>query len=118
MTPESRARFFDQLEERLRALPGVTGVASTGELPAPSMNRNGLSIEGVTWPAGEGQPFIAYASVSDDFFRTMRIPLREGRTFGPTDRAGATTGHRHQRGDGASLLAERRRRRRADPART
>jgi predicted permease len=87
---EVRARFFDQLEERLRSLPGVSRVASTGELPAPDMNRNGLSIQGVTWPAGEGQPFIAYQSVSDDYFRTLRIPLREGRTFGPQDRAGTT----------------------------
>ena len=84
-----RARFFDQLEERLRALPGVSSAASTGELPSPNMNRNGLSIEGVAWPAGEGQPFIAYQSVSDDYFRTLRIPLREGRTFGPQDRPGS-----------------------------
>jgi len=88
-SPNATVRFFDQLEERLRALPGVTNVASAGELPSPNMARNGLSIEGVTWPAGEGQPFITYASVSDDYFRTMRIPLREGRTFGPEDRAGA-----------------------------
>src|SRR5215204_3568986 len=71
----ARAEFFDRFEERLRALPGVTGVASVSELPAPGMNRNGLAIQGVTWPQGEGQPFIAYASVSDDYFRTMRIPL-------------------------------------------
>jgi len=89
-SPEARVRFFDQLEERLRGLPGVQSVATAGELPSPTMNRNGLSIEGVTWPAGEGQPFIAYASVSDDYFRAMRIPLREGRTFGPQDKAGAT----------------------------
>jgi predicted permease len=86
----ARVRFFDRLEERLRALPGVTSMASVSELPSPNMNRNGLSIEGVAWAAGEGQPFIAYSSVSDDYFRTMRIPLREGRTFGPEDRAGAT----------------------------
>ena len=86
---EARVRFFDQLEERLRGLPGVQSVASAGELPSPTMNRNGLSIEGVTWPAGEGQPFIAYAVVSDDYFRAMRIPLVEGRTFGPQERAGA-----------------------------
>ncbi len=87
---DANIRFFDQLEERLRSLPSVKSVASAGELPSPTMNRNGLSIEGVTWPAGDGQPFIAYASVSDDYFRTMRIPLREGRTFGPEDRVGAT----------------------------
>lgn len=87
--PAARVRFYDDFERRLRALPGVKGVASASELPMPNMNRNGLAIEGVTWPAGEGQPFLAYASVSDDFFRTMRIPLRSGRTFGPADRAGA-----------------------------
>jgi predicted permease len=86
---DARVRFFDQLEQRLRALPGVASIANVSELPSPNMNRNGLSIDGVTWPAGEGQPFIAYASVSDDYFRTIRIPLKAGRTFGPQDRADA-----------------------------
>ena len=88
-TTEALMRFFEQLEERLRSLPGVTAVASTSELPTANMNRNGLAIEGVTWPAADGSPFIAYSSVSSDYFRTMGIPLRRGRTFDPTDRAGA-----------------------------
>jgi predicted permease len=85
--PETRRRFFAQLETRLRAVPGVRGAAMVSELPSPRMNRNGLAIEGVSWPAGAGQPFVAYASVSDDYFRTMGIPLLHGRTFGPSDRA-------------------------------
>jgi putative ABC transport system permease protein len=85
----ARVRFFEQFEQRLRALPGVREVADVSELPAASMNRNGLSIEGHTRPAGEGQPFIASEIVSDDYFRTMRIPLRSGRTFGPADRDSA-----------------------------
>ena len=89
--PELAARFYEELEERLRALPGVTAVASVSELPGPRMNSNGLAIEGVAWPAGAGQPFINYASVSDDYFRTLGIPLLRGRTFGPTDRPDTTT---------------------------
>ncbi|HYH44049.1 MAG TPA: ABC transporter permease [Thermoanaerobaculia bacterium] len=85
---EKVARFFDQLEERLRAQPGVTAVASASEPPRPMMNNNGLAIEGVTWPQGEGIPFIACASVSNDYFRTMAIPLLRGRNFQPTDRLG------------------------------
>jgi hypothetical protein len=50
------------------------------------MNSNGLGIEGVTWPAGEGSPFITYVTVSDGYFRTLGIPLLRGRTFGPADR--------------------------------
>jgi putative ABC transport system permease protein len=82
---EKQLRFHEQLEDRLRVLPGVTGVASTSELPMPQMNRNGLTIEGVTWPSGGGQPFINYARVSDGYFRTMGIALLKGRTFQPTD---------------------------------
>ncbi len=87
---ESRIRFFEQYEERLRALPGVTGVASASELPMPQMNRNGLEIEGVAWPTASEQHFIAYSSVSDDYFRTMRIPLLRGRAFGPSERTNTT----------------------------
>jgi len=54
----------------------------------PSMDRNGLTIEGVTWPA-DAQPFVLYASVSDDYFQTLGIPLRRGRTFGAADRTDA-----------------------------
>ena len=81
----ARARFFDRYEESLRGLPGVVNVADTDELPSPTMNRDGLTIEGVTWPAGSGGPFIASQSVSDDYFRVLRIPLRAGRTFTPSD---------------------------------
>jgi predicted permease len=85
-TEEDCRRFQEQLEERLRTLPGVTAVASASELPSPVMNRNGLAIQGVTWPKGAGQPFINSVSVSDDYFRTMGIPLLRGRTFTTADR--------------------------------
>lgn len=82
---DSRVRFEELLEERLRALPGVTGVASTGSVPMPVMGRSNFTIEGVTWPL-DVQPFALHVGASDDYFRTMRIALREGRVFGATDR--------------------------------
>lgn len=81
-----RRQFFDRLEERVRSLPGVRGVASTNALPAGAMRRAPLAILGVTRPAADGAPFIPFSTVSDDYFRTMRIPLVGGRTFGPQDR--------------------------------
>jgi predicted permease len=74
--------FYQQLEDRLRTLPGVSAIASVSELPAASMNNNGLVIEGAPPPPSDAQPFVTYASVSDDYFRTMEIPLLSGRTFG------------------------------------
>jgi hypothetical protein len=34
---------------------------------------------------GDGPTFIPYMAVSDGYFRTLGIALREGRTFGPAD---------------------------------
>ncbi|MFN2564948.1 MAG: ADOP family duplicated permease [Gemmatimonadaceae bacterium] len=88
-TAESRVRFQQQFEERLRALPGVRAVASTGELPTRVMNRNGLVVEGAPPPPSDAQPFVLYTAVSDDYFRALGIPLRSGRTFGAQDHADA-----------------------------
>lgn len=86
--PPSRVAFYAQLEQRLGALPGVGAVATTTGLPVPVMGKIEFRIEGVTW-AADVQPFANVTSVSDDYFRTLRIALREGRTFGAGDDAGA-----------------------------
>ena len=84
-SPEAGARFFEQFEQRLRALPGVTAVADVSELPTNVMNRNGISVVGAPPPPSDAQPFVLYASVSDDYFRTLGIPLLTGRPFGAQD---------------------------------
>ncbi len=76
--------MFGQLRERIAALPGVRGVASTTQIPSPTMSSNVLTVEGVT-PEGDGPTFIPYSAVSDDYFRTLGIGLVQGRTFGPED---------------------------------
>ena len=90
-SPASIAQFFDRFTDQIRGLPTVQSVATVSELPTPSMNRNGLSIQGITWPNGEGGPFIPYSSVSDDYFRSLGIPLREGRTFSDVDKPDVPT---------------------------
>ncbi|HEX8271013.1 MAG TPA: ABC transporter permease [Longimicrobiaceae bacterium] len=88
-TPERRAVVFRELEARLAALPGVAGVASVTQVPSPTMSSNKLTVEGADLP--EDSPiFIPYMAVSDGYFRTARIALRRGRTFGPEDAADAT----------------------------
>jgi dethiobiotin synthase len=82
----ARVRFMDRLEARLRALPGVTAVAATGEIPTRTLNRNGFTVEGAP-PAPTDAPNSAlYETVTDDYFRALGIALRAGRTFGPQDR--------------------------------
>jgi predicted permease len=82
-TPESRAQFRTRLEEELRGLPGVTAVATATSIPTAVRQRSGVTLEGA--PSGDGPTFVITAAVSDDYFRTLQIPLRRGRTFGAQD---------------------------------
>jgi predicted permease len=88
-TADDMSRYYAQLEDQLRVIPGVAAIASASELPSPSMNSNGLVIEGAPPPPNDQQPFITYVSVSDDYFHTLGIPLRSGRNFGAVDRPDA-----------------------------
>jgi putative ABC transport system permease protein len=56
-----------------------------------------MTIEGRARPADGSQPFIPYQTVSDDYFRTMGIPLKQGRIFGPQD---------HETAPGAIVISE------------
>lgn len=82
--PQLRFRFREQFEERIRALPGVESAATSTSVPTAVRQRMGVSPEGT--PATEAQPFVLSTVVSDNYFRTLRIPLRQGRTFGEQDR--------------------------------
>ena len=77
--PSRRAAFFDQLIRRLSALPGVTSAAGITRLPLdPSWGVGALSIAGKPDPPG-GPPLIGERIVTPGYFRTLDIPLVEGR---------------------------------------
>jgi putative ABC transport system permease protein len=89
--PESRVAFFNRLLDRLREIPGVTGVASmTGLPPNRDVNANDTQIEGYT-PTSPDQPIPNidyYQTVSVDYLKTMGIPMAKGRGFEPADKEG------------------------------
>ncbi|HEX6941981.1 MAG TPA: ADOP family duplicated permease, partial [Gemmatimonadaceae bacterium] len=84
-TPPLRANFHAAFAERLRALPGVEGVAVTSGLPTAITNRNGLFVEHRPWGPNEPVPFMITSRVSDSYFETFGIALKQGRTFTSTD---------------------------------
>ena len=83
-TPLARIQFLERFVDQLRGLPGVEAAATATSVPTAVQNRIGFAIEGA--PAREAQPVALSAVVSDDYFRALRIPLRQGRTFDPRDR--------------------------------
>jgi putative ABC transport system permease protein len=80
-----RRQFKEEFESRVKALPGVTGLAVANGLPTKNGNSNGIFLQSRPWGANEAVPFISTARVNDDYFRTLSIPLIAGRTFNTSD---------------------------------
>lgn len=93
-SPAQRQDFYDQLRERVAALPGVAETALAYGVP-PS---GGGIIIGVTLEI-EGQPsqklgateILPFNTVGDNYFRVMRIPVVRGRSFDAQDVPGGPT---------------------------
>ena len=88
-TPERSLAFFERLEERLRALPGVEGAAMLDNaLLADSDSSSSTRVEG--YEPGESEDMnFRYFNVSAGYFDALKVRLLAGRTFQPGDRAGA-----------------------------
>lgn len=85
-TPQQQMRFYEELKDRIRALPGVESVGATTQTPlSPGDNWGPFSIDGHPAPPPGQEPNAAMRSVSSDYFRTMRVPLHKGRYFAEAD---------------------------------
>jgi putative ABC transport system permease protein len=83
--PENIITFYDQLMPRLRAVPGVESVTTVWPLPLSGSN-NVSSFDIEEHPAPEGQqPDSPMRIVGPDYFKTMGIPVKQGRGFEVTD---------------------------------
>jgi len=91
---DASAAFFDGFLTRLREVPGVESAAVTLGLPLDPRARffvdeSTFSIAGET-PLPQGQrPSAPIHVISPDYFATIGVPLRQGRTFTERDRAGS-----------------------------
>jgi putative ABC transport system permease protein len=91
---QRRVGFFAELESRLRALPGVQGVAAMSGLPPlRRVNANDTEFAHIPNDAPQGQfppqnvDFWQY--VTAGYPEMMSIPVVAGRTFTAADRTGA-----------------------------
>jgi putative ABC transport system permease protein len=88
---QQQVAFFDRVLEKVSALPGVVSVGATTTLPlVGSGSTQPFTIEGRPEPAVAEQPMAQMRYISPDYFRTMGIPLRQGRFFSDQDRENGT----------------------------
>ncbi len=82
---DTRPQFYRDYFEKLRSLPGVESAGGVMMLP---MTNDGaiISFEDPEHPVPEGQqPAADVSPVTPDYFRTMQMPVLEGRDFSPRD---------------------------------
>jgi putative ABC transport system permease protein len=85
--PAQIAGFYEQLVERLDALPGVESAAAGSSLLLSRLPSSaGINIEGrPPLPADAQNIPVPYDSVTPEYFSTLQIPLRKGRMFTRAD---------------------------------
>jgi putative ABC transport system permease protein len=85
-TPQAITNFYQQLLERVSALPGVQAAGVINFLPIQRTGYNGdIKIEGEgPYPPGQA-PLAGYRMASSDYFRALGIPLVAGRFFNARD---------------------------------
>jgi predicted permease len=84
-------RVAESLMERFRLVPGVTSVGTSRMVPLQGggLGLGGLRSPGYVGPDGTDQIDADWDVVSGDYFKTLQLPLVQGRPFGPDDRQGS-----------------------------
>ena len=83
---DARRAFYDQMLQRVEALPGVESAGMITFLPLSFNGMNfSFSVEGLTSPSDLQLPFALYRVVSPGYFRAMGITLQRGRLLDAHD---------------------------------
>ena len=84
--PAQVTAFYQQLLERIRALPGVRSASFTSNLPLEGGTNGTVIIEGQPAPKNMwSSPLVESDTVMPGYFQTLRIPLLRGRDFTAQD---------------------------------
>jgi predicted permease len=82
-----RVAAYDRILAALQALPGVTSVSWTSVLPLKGQDWGDIvTVDGDVRPIFE-RPIANYRFVAPDYFKTIEMPIRRGRSFTDAERA-------------------------------
>ena len=88
--PQHQEAFFQQLLDRVKALPGVRSVGMATNMPVSGQSMTSpVIIAGRPTPSGE-RTLVQQVVVDPGYFRTMGIRLEDGRFFSGYDNQEAT----------------------------
>ncbi|MDP1570389.1 MAG: ABC transporter permease [Vicinamibacterales bacterium] len=85
-SPEHFVGYWDQVVERVAAVPGVERAALTNAVPlGGNMGIFSFAVQGRPELPPSQQPLSHFVSVSPGYFATLGIPVLRGREFEPRD---------------------------------
>jgi predicted permease len=88
-TSPEQLTLYEQMRDRIAALPGVVEVALGSTVPLRGEDfRLDVKAEGRPIVTGEPTPNAIYRTASPEYLRAAGIPLLQGREFESTDRDG------------------------------
>jgi putative ABC transport system permease protein len=88
-TPQKITSFYDELRQRLEAIPAVQSVgAGYGVPPDQNPMTDSFTAEGQVLPSDRSAPVGPLLIVDDHYFRTLGVPLVAGRFFDQRDAFG------------------------------
>ncbi len=86
--PEQWLSFYTELVGRLKAQPGFESVAASLPLPLYGGGLHfAFQVEGRPQDKAESDYSANYTALTAEYFRVLRVPLREGRLFTESDTA-------------------------------
>jgi putative ABC transport system permease protein len=87
---ERHRALIDRLEARLEGLPSIDGVTTVNADPYDELGWDvpAFTAEGQDAAAAATNPALALEAIRPDYFATLEIPLRNGRSFETGDRTG------------------------------
>ena len=85
----SQLRFYEELQSRLAALPGVEAASLGSALPAAaSLRRDRLALDGRAYATERDYPLTGAGVVAPGYFAAFGVAPRRGRDFSSGDREG------------------------------
>jgi len=83
---KAAAQFYREMGDNIMRLPGVKSQGGVTALPfTPSVGWGSIEVEGYTKSASQPELQVDIRSATPHYFRTMEIPLIEGRFFDAHD---------------------------------
>jgi putative ABC transport system permease protein len=84
-TPEQRRLFYEGLLPRLAAIPGVAAASITSAPPTAGAGSRQLEVEGRAPTDPKKLPEVTTMFVSDQYFDTLDVKMRQGRVLRDAD---------------------------------